>query len=612
MLNQEIIELIGGAENIQSIAHCVTRLRFTLKNRKLAKTEAIKALDGVIDVVSNDVAYQIIVGTHVPEVYRDMMSLLGRSDENATDAQNKDFSLKGMFKSILVVLSETMSSIIVPLLMAGLLASVLTLLNMSGILPEESSTYQIFDTIRGATFHFLPILVAMSAAKRLQVNPYLAVVLAATLLSASIDGVEGLTLFGISLPSTYYANSFIPILLAVWFMGHVTRLANKAIPKALQYFFVPLVTMLITLPVTLFLFGPIGEWMSAGLGGIFTFLMDHVGNWIAVSLYAALQPFLILFGAGNFIMPISINFVATSGYDPIFFGAATISDIAVAGAMLGYFLRARSKKQKQEFGAVSFSAVMGITEPAVFGMFVKYRRPFLAVMIGGGLGGLIAGLAGVRTYGLVWGLFALPTYLTGGEVSNLIWMLISVGVSFLAATIASYLLGIPEEKSKGAHEVPTSEHSVTSNQISVGRIVSGERVLLSDIEDRAFASGAIGKGIGIIPTGAKATITSPLNGHVTVVFPTHHAYGITTDDGLEVLIHIGIDTVNLEGKHFESKVTQGQAIKQGDILAKFDAEAIKAEGFNPVVMAVVTNSNDYLDVLPVMDSDAQETLKVIT
>ena len=617
-LNENIIKLIGGKENIKSVAHCVTRLRFTLNDRSIAQTEEIKKLKGVIDVVSNDVAYQIIIGTHVVDVYNEFMSMIGlSSSESSIKSERKKGlrGIKGIFNSIFVVVSETMTSVIEVLLAAGILASILALLNMSGILQSDSPTYQILDTLRSATFHFLPVLIAIASAKRLNVNPYIAVVLAVTLLSSSIDGVEGLSLFGINLQATTYANSFIPILLGVWAMGIIIEGLKKILPKALHYFLVPVLSLIITLSVTLTIFGPIGMWIGDGLNYACMFLIDTLGNWSVVALYAALQPLLIVFGAANFTMPISLNSVTTLGYDPIFMDAATISDIAVCGAMFGYFLKTRNKEQKQLFGTVSFSALMGVTEPSVFGVFMKYRRPFVAVMIGGGIGGLIAGLAQVKTYGMVWGLAALPTYLVGGEVSNFTFMIISVVVSFVAATAASYLLGIPsdekeEVKGDNEKELELIINENNSRTISIGNVAKGQVIALGEVNDKAFSSGALGKGVGVIPSESKSTVISPVDGTITIVFPTKHAYGIVTDEGLEILIHIGIDTVNLDGKFFESLVTQNQRVKKGDALAVFESDKIIEEGFDSTIITVVTNTSDYLDVISSND-ESEELLTVI-
>ncbi|EGT3708509.1 beta-glucoside-specific PTS transporter subunit IIABC [Clostridioides difficile] len=617
-LNENIIKLIGGKENIKSVAHCVTRLRFTLNDRSIAQTEEIKKLKGVIDVVSNDVAYQIIIGTHVVDVYNEFMSMIGlSSSESSIKSERKKGirGIKGIFNSIFVVVSETMTSVIEVLLAAGILASILALLNMSGILQSDSPTYQILDTLRSATFHFLPVLIAIASAKRLNVNPYIAVVLAVTLLSSSIDGVEGLSLFGINLQATTYANSFIPILLGVWAMGIIIEGLKKILPKALHYFLVPVLSLIITLSVTLTVFGPIGMWIGDGLNYACMFLIDTLGNWSVVALYAALQPLLIVFGAANFTMPISLNSVTTLGYDPIFMGAATISDIAVCGAMFGYFLKTRNKEQKQLFGTVSFSALMGVTEPSVFGVFMKYRRPFVAVMIGGGIGGLIAGLAQVKTYGMVWGLAALPTYLVGGEVSNFTFMIISVVVSFVAATAASYLLGIPSDEKEEVQGYNEKELELIINEnnsrtISIGNVAKGQVIALGEVNDKAFSSGALGKGVGVIPSESKSTVISPVDGTITIVFPTKHAYGIVTDEGLEILIHIGIDTVNLDGKFFESLVTQNQRVKKGDALAVFESDKIIEEGFDSTIITVVTNTSDYLDVISSND-ESEELLTVI-
>ena len=617
-LNENIIKLIGGKENIKSVAHCVTRLRFTLNDRSIAQTEEIKKLKGVIDVVSNDVAYQIIIGTHVVDVYNEFMSMIGlSSSESSIKSERKKGirGIKGIFNSIFVVVSETMTSVIEVLLAAGILASMLALLNMSGILQSDSPTYQILDTLRSATFHFLPVLIAIASAKRLNVNPYIAVGLAVTLLSSSIDGVEGLSLFGINLQATTYANSFIPILLGVWAMGIIIEGLKKILPKALHYFLVPVLSLIITLSITLTVFGPIGMWIGDGLNYACMFLIDTLGNWSVVALYAALQPLLIVFGAANFTMPISLNSVTTLGYDPIFMGAATISDIAVCGAMFGYFLKTRNKEQKQLFGTVSFSALMGVTEPSVFGVFMKYRRPFVAVMIGGGIGGLIAGLAQVKTYGMVWGLAALPTYLVGGEVSNFTFMIISVVVSFVAATAASYLLGIPsdekeEVKGDNEKELELIINENNSRTISIGNVAKGQVIALGEVNDKAFSSGALGKGVGVIPSESKSTVISPVDGTITIVFPTKHAYGIVTDEGLEILIHIGIDTVNLDGKFFESLVTQNQRVKKGDALAVFESDKIIEEGFDSTIITIVTNTSDYLDVISSND-ESEELLTVI-
>lgn len=592
--NEQIIKLVGGKANIQAVVHCMTRLRFTLKDRSKADTKKLQELEGVIDVVSNNVAYQIIVGTHVNDVYKDLIDQLGMSGDEADQSKTK----KNPIKAMLDVISESMNPILEPIICAGLLAAFLSIISLTGLISTDSSTYQIFDALRSAVFYFLPILMAMSCAKRLGASPYLAVALAATILFEPINNVSGLSLFGIGLPQITYSNSFIPILLAVWFMGYVTKFAKKVIPKSLQYFMSPLVIMLITLPATLLVFGPLGFYIGEGIIGFFNLLIDTIGSWFVMMLYSALQPFIIMLGAGNFIMPVVASLIAANGYDPAFISSCTISDIAVGGAMLGYFLRARNLKQKQLFGTVTLSAILGVTEPAIYGVFVKFRRPFIAVMIGGGLGGLFAGLTGVKAYSIAWGLFGLPAYIGEGDFMNLWLMVAAVAISFIGATIAAYMLGIPVE----SDEVPAvkeKEQPVSSEMIrstALKSVVEGEVVPLNEINDQAFSTGALGKGIGIKPISH--VIHSPIDGEVLTVFPTKHAIGLRSDQGVEVLIHIGIDTVSLEGKYFTMNVKQGDRVRTGQPIGEVDFEKVREAGYDPTTIVVITNTNDFLDVIP--------------
>ncbi|MBW9300426.1 beta-glucoside-specific PTS transporter subunit IIABC [Pediococcus acidilactici] len=608
--NENIIKYVGGKENIQAVVHCMTRLRFTLKDRNKANTAALKDLDGVIDVVSNNVAYQIIIGTHVVDVYDELIDLLGISGNDKEEVHKVK---KNWIKAVLDVVSESMTPILEPIICAGLLAAFLSIISLTGVISPNSPTYQIFDALRVSVFYFLPILMAMSSAKRLGASPYLAVALAATILSESINGVKGLNLFGIPLPQITYANSFIPILLAVWFMGYVTKFVKRIVPNALQYFMTPLLIMLITLPATLLVFGPLGYYLGEGIIAFFNLLMKYVGSWFVMMLYSALQPFIVMLGAGNFIMPVVASLISANGYDPAFISSCTISDIAVGGSMLGYFLRTRNRKQKQLFGTVTLSAILGVTEPAIYGVFVKYRRPFIAVMIGGGLGGLFAGLTGVKAYSIAWGLFGLPAYIGKGHFMNLWLMVASVIISFVGAAIAAFLLGVPAEDS--AEEIPGNvENAVASKlqTVSLSSVVKGDLVQLAEVGDAAFSTGAMGKGIGIKPIDDH--IHAPIDGKVTAIFPTKHAIGITGSNGIEILIHIGIDTVELEGKHFTLQVKEGETVSQGDVLAVVDFSKVVKAGYDPTVMVIITNTNDFLDVIPSVNqivTDKDQMLNVV-
>lgn len=606
--SKQLIEYVGGEQNIDAVVHCMTRLRFTLKNRDIVQSDKIQNLEGVIDTVSNKISYQVVIGTEVADIYPVLMSELGKEGNSLNQPKEK----KNILKSILDLISETITAIIPAILAAGLVSAILSIFTVTGLLSPESPTFVIFDTIKQTMFASLSVFIAVSAAKRLGAPLYMAVLLALTTLSPNISGVDGLKLFGLTLPTTTYQNTFIPILLGIWFMGLVTKYVKKYMPKSLDYFFSPVLIIMITLPVTLLIFGPIGTWISDGLTMGVNFLSSTFGNWIVVALYGAFNPFLIMLGAGNFVVPLIMNAFATNGFDSIFVPGSIISDFAVCGTMLGYMLRAKNSKQKQMFGGFSFSAFMGITEPAVFGAFVKYRRPFLSVIIGGGLGGLFAGLMQVKGYTMTT-LFGIFTFIGENDYKNFYFMLAALAIGFVAAATAGYLLWLPKEEVAAA-STPISKTEVSENksinQYHVCSPVEGQRVSLKDVKDDAFATGALGKGIGIVPESN--IIAAPIDGEVLTLFPTNHAIGIRNSEGLEILIHVGIDTVDLAGKYFKSNVKQGDFVKQGQPLLEVDFENVRKEGYDPTVMMVVTNSSDYLEIVPNVENNLEEDNNLLT
>ncbi|MBO0453752.1 beta-glucoside-specific PTS transporter subunit IIABC [Candidatus Enterococcus murrayae] len=604
-LCKQIIELVGGKENIEAVVHCMTRLRFTLKDQELANAnkDALKAIPEVIDVVSNKVSFQIIIGTEVNQIHPELLTLLGMKESEEPKVK------KNIFKAILDVMSESISPIIPAMMAVGLMAGVLAIFVAAGVLKDTSPTYIIFNSIKDGLFYFLPIFMAVSASKRLGAPMYLGILLAGTLLTTSLNGVEGLSLFGLPLQTITYSNTFIPILLGLWFMGRVNKVLVKIIPKSLEYFFSPLLLIAITLPVTLFLFGPIGTWISDGLTIGVEFLTGTFGTWIVLALYAACQPLLIMMGAGNFIVPLVLAAFASQGYEEIFIPAFIISDLAVSGAMLGYFIRSKNKEQKQFFGSVAFSAFMGITEPAVFGAFVKYRRPFIAVMIGGGLGGLFAGLMHVKAYAMT-NLFGLVSFIGNKDHNNFYFMIIALVIGFVVSLAAGYLLWLPKNEIEAETVIDQVESKSTLNTVPIATPVSGEVKSLAEVKDDAFSSGALGTGVGIVPTDN--LIKSPIKGKVASLFPTNHAIGVVSEEGVEVLIHIGIDTVDLKGQYFEALVEQGAEVDLGSPLIEVDFEQVKAAGYDPTVIMIITNTQDYLEVLPNLDEDNSLNNDLIT
>ncbi|MFR3685541.1 MAG: beta-glucoside-specific PTS transporter subunit IIABC [Enterococcus sp.] len=617
--NQEIIRLVGGEDNITSVTHCVTRLRFNLKDQGIAKTEELRNLDGVIEVVPTEGSYQVIIGTQVSEVFEELIDMLNIDLSSDTTTEKKR-GFKGLIQGMFTAIAETINPFLDVLMAAGMVGAVLSILTLVGVLSVESPTYIIFDSIKTGVFTFLPILIASSYAKRQNVNPYLAMALTFALVLPSIDGVEGLGLFGFKLQTITYTGSFIPALLGAWLLCVIVKYLNKVIPKNIQYFVVPALSLALTLPIVLVLFGPIGNVIGAGIGLVFDFLRETVGNWLALAFYAAVHPFLLITGAGSFTLPIVLNFVSELGYDPILLPGGFAADFAVTGAVIGCLIRARrdlkknptpeKQKEVELFGATGLSALLGVTEPALYGVFAKYRRPFIASTIGSVVGGLIMGLMGVKTYGFVWGLSSIPTYLSGGTL-NFVGMLLGIGAAFTIGVVISYSLGFSKETEEQVEPVTNNEQTEHKlGKICISKVADGDTIPLNEVSDQAFASGALGKGIGIVPRDQETSIYSPISGKVVTVFPTKHAYGIRTENGVEVLIHIGIDTVNLEGQYFESLVKQDQQIKQGELLAKVDVEKVKAAGFDPTIIVVITNTRDFLDVIPAANN-SDELLYVV-
>ncbi|MFR3685581.1 MAG: beta-glucoside-specific PTS transporter subunit IIABC [Enterococcus sp.] len=602
-LCDEIIKNVGGKENVEGLVHCITRLRFSLKNRNLVNKQAIRDLDKVVDIVDQPNQFQVVIGPEVPQVYK---VLAGKLDLKQEEQKAKGKKEGNPINRLFTFFSEVIAPIIPIIMCVGMLAGILSIFTNFNLIDSENSTYLIFASLKDAMFYFLPVFLAISSSKQFGISPYLATLLAVTLLSTGINGVENLTLFGFALPAITYSNSFLPILLAIWFMAKVQRVVEKFIPKSLDFFFTPLIVLIITLPVTLFIFGRLGLWISDMMALVFEVIGNTVGSWFAVTVYSAIQPLLIMTGGVYFVMPLVLDSLATTGFEMIFMPGGLISDIAVCGAMMGYFLRAKDVKQKQFFGVMSFNAFMNITEPAVFGVFAKYRKAFIAAILGGAAGGLIVGLAGVKSYAFTT-LLGITSFIEEENSGNFYFLLLGLIVSFFTAGVVAYVLGIPEE-------TIDTEKTQESTNLSIDKVklfppVDGQVVPLSDVKDKAFSSGALGDGIGIKPISN--TIKAPLAGEIVSLFPTNHALGIKNKAGVEVLIHIGIDTVELESGIFTSHVQLGDKVEVGQPLIDANFKEIEEAGLDTTVLMIVTNTDEFLNVLPKVNAKEDEELLTI-
>ncbi|WP_121614336.1 beta-glucoside-specific PTS transporter subunit IIABC [Mesobacillus foraminis] len=602
-----ILEKVGGKENVSSVAHCATRLRFNLKEDTKADTDGLKSTNGVVGVVNNGGQYQVIVGNDVSDVYKQLVKLGNLSDASDTDT-NDD---KGVIAKVLDTIAGMFTPIVPVLAGAGMLKALLALLISFDWITPKSPTYEILNFMGDAGFYFLPILLASTAAKKFNVNQYLAMVLGGILLHPTFMSMvttakqagKGIEFIGLPVGLVTYSTTVIPIILAVWFMSYVEPLANKIVPKTIRIFGVPLLTLLIVAPVTLIAVGPLGNYLGIGLGAIVTFLDSHV-SWLVPTLVGAFTPLLVMTGMHYGLIPIGINMLATKGYDTVAGPGMMVSNIAQGGAALAVALRTKDATIKTLASSTGITAILGITEPALYSINLRFKRPLIAAMIGGGVAGLYIGIMGVRRYVQASpSLESLPAYIGPDGFSVLINAIIGCILAFVISFTVSFILGIKEDavEEKNIYKTETKRDDTSNNVIYSP--IKGKAVELKEVGDAVFSEGILGKGVAIIPVEGK--VFAPTDGTVTAFFDTHHAVGITGENGSEILIHVGIDTVNLGGRHYAPKVTKGQKVKKGDLLLEFNIDGIKKEGYEVITPFIVTNSADYADIIGITEKDVQ-------
>ncbi|OTN89952.1 PTS system beta-glucoside-specific IIABC component [Enterococcus sp. 7E2_DIV0204] len=614
--NQEIAErvltLVGGEENVNSVVHCATRLRFKLKDEGKADTEKLNQDSDVIQVVQSGGQYQVVIGSHVSDVYKELMAHSNLGDDDS----EKDEGPKGnIFNQLIDIISSIFTPFLGAMAGAGVLKGFLTLALTLNWLTVESGVYVVLFAIADGIFTFLPILLAFTAAKKFKTNQFLAVCLAMALVHPSISALAGQTLSFAGIPviigASAYTSSVIPIILAVYVQSYVERFFKKIIPSFLQIICVPLAVFLVMAPVTFIAIGPIGtilgDLLGKGYNGIY-----GLSPIIAGAVMGGLWQVFVMFGMHWGFVPIMMLNLSQAGggvdtMAPMLLPAV----LAQGGAALAVFFMTKNVKLKGLALSSTMTSVFGITEPTVYGVTLPLKRPFIAACIGGAVGGAFIGFSHVQNYvfGLI-SLLSLPGFIPQDtkDTSGLIAAVIGTVIAFVIAFVLTFILKF-EDKPEAGSETATkgnssnseTQHGNKNDKIVLKSPITGTIVPLDKVEDQVFSSGALGKGIAVEP--ALGELYAPANGEITTLFPTGHAVGITTEDGAEVLMHIGMDTVEMDGDGFEILVKQGDKVKQGELLVKFDIEKIKAAGHPVVTPVVVTNSGDYLDVLDMDQTD---------
>ena len=595
-----ILKLVGGEKNVASVTNCMTRLRFNLNDVSKAQVDEIKKLKGVQGVVNKNGQFQIIIGTHVSKVCDEIHKLGSFGENSSSDAEDKE---TGVINKILGTITAIFTPVIPALAGSGMIKALLAILNLFGIVSVNSQTYTYLSFLSDTVFYFLPVILAYSAAKRFKCSPYLAAVLGASLLHPSFSALntgDPVAFFGIPIRMISYGASVVPILLIVFAQSYIERFAKKISPNAVKVFLVPLITLVLTSLLAFSALGPLGNYVGEVIAVGMNFVNDKAG-WLIPVIMGALCPFFIMTGMHYCFAPIQQIQYSTLGYGTILGPGMLSSNIAQATSSLIVGLKSKNKDLKQLALSSSATAFMGITEPALYGVNFKLKKPLYASMIGGGVAGLYAGITGIRTYASATaGLAAIPVYISD-DMSNVINACITIVISIVVTAIVTLILGFDDIKDEDAVEEATNDSEKNAvktsivGEISMPSPVEGEAIPLSQVNDDVFAQELMGKGMAVIPSEGK--VYSPINGTVESLFKTNHAIGLRAENGLELLIHIGLDTVKLGGKHFTPHIKQGDKINVGDLLIEFDKDAIKEAGYELDTAVIVTNSTEYLDVL---------------
>lgn len=590
---KEILKDVGGKDNIVDVTHCYTRLRFILKDTKQANKEALLQTEGVISVVESGGQYQVVLGNKVAHVYNALEPLLAQQLTTKTSTKEKNSLGNRILNTVAAIFTPVVPAIAASGMLKGILAiAVMVANNFYQVDLKPLNTYIILSAASDALFYFMPVILGYSAAKVFKTNEYIAMVIGATLCYPTIVSLmtekSAVTLFGLHVTKANYVSTVIPIILAIFMLAYVQRFLEKVIPEVLKIIMVPTLSLLLMIPATLLLFGPIGIYLGDGVNWLYYYIMN-LSPILLGGFIGGIWCVLVIFGAHRGLVPIGINDVARTGRQNLlaFAGAANFSQ---AGAAFGVFVRTKNKDLKAVAASATVTALFGITEPAIYGANLRLKKPMIYAVASGAAGGALMGWGG--SYGTAFanqGLLTIPVYAEAGTKAFICYLL-GCGIAFFGAFLLTIFLGfndLPLDESRQEPVLKTEATTVKEKQ-RIQAPVQGQLVSLDQINDEVFASQQMGKTLAIYPT--EEQIVSPGNGQVTALYPTHHAIGLKLDNGAEILLHIGINTVELKGRGFETFVKVGERVRLGQKLLSFDKQIIQAAGYDPTVLVIVTNT----------------------
>ncbi len=602
-LAENIVKNIGGKENIRSLTHCVTRLRFKLKEENKAKDDVLKKMEGIVTIMKSGGQYQVVIGNHVPDVYAEVLTVAGISDE----AEEEVSSSSNLFNRLIDILSGCFQPFLGALAAAGMVKGLNALFLFLKFYTEGTGTYIMLNGIGDAIFYFMPVILGYTAAKKFHLNPMVGLVIGAALCYPTVQGAAlqsgfpdgspvpysllGLpayeTFLGIPWVGSSYTSSVVPVIFIIAFAGQVQKIAKKWIPAVVQTFLVPFSVLLIALPAGFLIIGPIVSILTDLLSTGFQALMDF-----SPAVYGAVLGFLwqvlVIFGLHWSIIPLAIMQLAQNGWSQMLVGVYGAS-FAQTAVVLAMYFNFKDQKMKALCMPAVISGIFGVTEPAIYGITLPKKKPFIYSMIGGAVSGIYLMASGTISYtmgGL--GIFGVVNYITETDASGMFQAFIGIAIASVIGFSLTFFFWKDEADETDAIQKKSGKEIVKTP-------IQGQIAPLNAAKDAAFAQGTLGRGILIYPE--KGEVRAPFDGTVMTLFPTKHAIGMVSETGLELLIHVGLDTVQLEGKYFESLVQQGERVKQGDLLLRFDKKKIEKEGYSLETPVIVTNYTDYLDIL---------------
>ncbi|QLG39075.1 beta-glucoside-specific PTS transporter subunit IIABC [Paenibacillus sp. FSL W7-1088] len=614
-LSKDILKLVGGEENIDQVTHCMTRLRFNLNDNKKADKATLKNTPGVMGVMENGGQFQVIIGNDVPVVYNALVGNMSKSPDAKPAASSGTSKKKNPLSAVFDFISGVFTPILPAITGAGMLKGIVALLLTFGWIDATSSTYIILSAIGDGAFYFLPIILGISTARKLGSNMYIGAAIGASVMHPTITALlapgENVSFIGLPVVAATYASSVIPILIAIWLASYVEKAIDKVTHASLKLIVVPTVTLLIIVPVMMIAVGPLGVIIGNGLTDGINWLFNNAGLFAGLLVGGAFS-LLIITGMHYALVPIMIGSIATLGYDYLI-PLMMMANFAQAGSALGVSLKSKNKQIKSLSASTGVTALMGITEPAMYGVNMRFKKPFVAALIGAAISGAFVSFFQTKAYviGGLAGLSGIPMIIG----PTFVYALIGIAIAVVVSAILTYILGfedVPEAVPSAEPTTPaatTSASAVTAVEETkaldqdVFSPITGEVKPLSEVPDPAFSEEIMGKGFAIQPSEGR--VVSPINGTVFSLSKSGHAIGLVSDNGAEMLIHIGIDTVKLKGQFFSPKVQAGAKVAVGDVLMEFDREEIEKAGYTTITPVIITNMHQYHSI----ESAGRTTIK---